>query len=72
LKSINGKVPASTLLVDEVGRQWRVQQYYWTTTSPEGYEKIQVEEEQNIFQHILKGINNQDKPTKGSMLKIEP
>src|SRR5262245_3812260 len=70
LKSNSGKIPSSTLLEDEFARRWMVKQYFWTTNSPEGYEKIRTEEEQNIFQYILTGINHQDKPTKDSILKI--
>ena len=71
LRFTGGKIPASTLLEDESGRQWRVQQYYWTTNSPEDYEKILTEEEQNIFQYILEALNHQDKPVKDSVLKIK-
>ena len=72
LKFTGGKIPWSTLLEDESGRQWRVQQYYWTTNSPEGYEKILTEEEQNIFQYLLVGLNHQDKPVKDLIVILVP
>jgi hypothetical protein len=71
LKSTAGKIPSSTLLNDEAGREWMVKQYLWTTNSPEGYERTRSEEQQNIFQYHLLGINQQDKPTKGSFLNLK-
>jgi hypothetical protein len=71
LKSTAGKIPLSTLLKDEAGREWMVKQYIWTTNSPDGYERIRSEEQQNIFQYYLLGINQDDKPTKGSFLNLK-
>jgi hypothetical protein len=68
LHSKEGKLAPSTFLKDDSGKIWQVQQYYLTTNSTEGYEKIRTEEAQNIFQYILIAIDHNDKPTKCSLL----
>lgn len=69
LKSPDCKIPTLTILEDDSGSQWRIKQYFWTTGSAEAYEKTEKEESQNIFQYLLEGINQNEKPTKGSKLK---
>ena len=70
LKSGNGKLFEQSILEDEAGHRWTIKCYFWTTGSPESYEKIKLEEAQNIFQYLLEDININEKPTKSSKLII--
>ena len=69
LKSPDGKLPNQTILEDSLGCQWAIMQYLRVTGSIETYEKIEAKEPQNIFQYLLEGINQNDKPAIGSKLK---
>lgn len=70
LKSSYGKLPDQTFLEDGFGRRWKIRQYFWTTGSVQTYEKKEREEAENIFQYLLEGINQNEKPTKGEILTI--
>jgi hypothetical protein len=70
LKSPHGKLPNQTVLADSTGCQWAIKQYFRVTGSVETYEKTEVEEAQNIFQYLLEGLNQKEKPAKGSKLKV--
>jgi len=70
LKSFGGKLLDQTVLKDNSGNQWKIRQYVWTTGSIEAYEKREKEEAENIFQYLIEGINQAEKPAKGAILKI--
>lgn len=70
LKSFSGKLPDQTVLKDSSGNQWKIKQYFWTTGSIETYEKREKEEAGNIFQYLIEGISQNEKPAKEAILKI--
>lgn len=70
LKSKDGKIPDDSILEDSFGSKWKIKQYLRVTGSIYTYEKIDKEEAQNIFQYLLEGLNQNDKPTVGSYLGI--
>ncbi len=70
LKSKDGKIPDDSILEDSFGSKWKIKQYLRVTGSIDTYEKTDKEEAQNIFQYLLEGLNQNDKPTVGSYLGI--
>jgi len=70
LKSKDGKIPDHSILEDSFGSKWKIKKYLRVTGSIETYEKTDKEEAQNIFQYLLAGVNQNDKPTVGSYLGI--
>ena len=42
LKSGNGKLFEQSILEDEAGHRWTIKCYFWTTGSPESYEKNKI------------------------------
>ncbi len=70
LKSFSGKLPDQTFLEDGLGSRWKISQYFWTTGSIDAHKKRDKEEAENIFQYLLEGINQTEKPTKGISLTI--
>ena len=64
-----GKLPDSTILENYQRKKWRIKRYFQTMGSIEANEKIKQQEEKNIFQYELEGIEHSDKPTIGDSLK---
>lgn len=70
LKSFTGKLPDQTVLEDSSGSRWKIGQNFRTTGSFDAYEKREKEEAESIFQYLLEGINQNEKPRKGETLTI--
>jgi hypothetical protein len=73
LKCCSGKFEniVDIVLSDSLtSKRWKVRQYLFTYGSVEGYEKIQKQETENVFQYLLLGIDHQDKPEVGASLQV--
>ena len=70
LKCYAGKLNAGLFLRDNQNKEWTVKQYLTVFGSIDTYEKIQKQEEQNIFQYLLEGNGHDDKPSKDIKLQV--
>jgi len=70
LKSFRGKLPNQTILEDNSENRWKILQYFLTTGSIEAYEEKAKQEASNIFQYLIEGINQNEKPVKGAILTV--
>ena len=70
LKWDHGKLADGIILDDLSGRTWIIKYYVRITGSFETYEKIERQEEQNIFQYLLDGGTVSEKPEINAFLKI--
>ena len=73
IASINsgfGKLADGTILENAQNKKWRIKQLHQVWGSIETYEIIQRAENENTFQYLLEGIEHENKPEKGTRLKI--
>lgn len=72
LRSPAGRLADGTLLTDDAGNQWRIKSYFRSTSTFEGYRKREREEAAHIFQYLLEGIDQKERPITGTVLRIFP